>query len=90
MNGLHLPAQIVVTKELDHKRHRSLRVLSEDVLEEDARAFIEDARKLTAQGDLRYCNIYRDFYHLFGYVEPLQPDNMGNAPHMVRNRRIHQ
>ena len=40
MNGLHLPAQIVVTKELDHKRHRSLRVLSEDALEEDARVFI--------------------------------------------------
>lgn len=50
--GLHLPAQIVVTKELDHKKHRSLRVLSEDALEEDVRAFIEDARKLTAQGDL--------------------------------------
>ncbi|SDH09113.1 hypothetical protein [Marvinbryantia formatexigens] len=50
--GLHLPAQIVVTKELDRKKHRSLRVLSEDALEEDVRAFIEDARKLTAQGDL--------------------------------------
>ena len=50
--GLHLSAQVVVTKELDRKKHRSLRVLSEDALEEDARAFIEDARKLTDQGDL--------------------------------------
>lgn len=50
--GLHLPAQIVVTKELNSKKHRSLKVLSENALEEDARAFIEDARKLTDQGDL--------------------------------------
>lgn len=50
--GLHLPAQIVVTKELDRKKHRNLRVLSVDALEEDARAFIEDACKLTDQGDL--------------------------------------
>lgn len=50
--GLHLPVQIVVTKELDRKKHRNLRVLSVDALEEDARAFIEDACKLTDQGDL--------------------------------------
>lgn len=52
VNGRHLPAQIVVPKEIDHKRHRSLRALSEDALEEDVRAFIEDARKLTDQGNL--------------------------------------
>lgn len=41
-----------MTKELDRKKHRNLRVLSVDALEEDARAFIEDACKLTDQGDL--------------------------------------
>lgn len=50
--GLYLPAQVVVTKELDGEKHRSLRVLSKNALEEDARAFIEEARKLTDQGDL--------------------------------------
>ncbi len=46
-----IPAQVVVTRELDGGKHRSLRVLSRNALEEDIRGFVEDAQKLTRQGD---------------------------------------
>ena len=51
IEGLMVPAQVVVTKELDGGKHRSLRVLSRNALEEDIRGFVEDAQKLTRQGD---------------------------------------
>ena len=42
--------QIVVTRELDGK-HRALRVLSKNAMEEDVRGFIEEASRLTEPGD---------------------------------------
>lgn len=50
--GLHLPAQVIVTRELNQEKHRCLRVLSRNALEEDAMAFVEDSHKFTDQGDL--------------------------------------
>ncbi len=43
--------QIVVTSQLDRELHRTLRILSKNVQEEDARAFIEAALCLTEPGD---------------------------------------
>ena len=42
--------QIVVLGELDGK-HRALRVLSKNAMEEDVRGFIEEASRLTEPGD---------------------------------------
>ena len=42
--------QIVVTRELDGK-HRALRVLSKNAMEEDVRGFIEEVSRLTEPGD---------------------------------------
>ncbi len=42
--------QIVVTGELDGK-HRALRVLSKNAMEEDVRGFIKEASRLTEPGD---------------------------------------
>jgi len=44
-------SQIVVTGQLDPGTHPSLRILSKQVGEESARAFLELARTLTSQGD---------------------------------------
>lgn len=49
VEGLLLPAQVVVTKELEGKKHRSLKILSREALEEDIRGFVEEAQKLTGQ-----------------------------------------
>lgn len=46
-----IPAQVVATKELESERHRSLKTLSRNALEEDIRGFVEDAQNLTEQGD---------------------------------------
>lgn len=43
--------QIVVTRRLDQKAHRTLRVLSKDVQEDDVRAFLKEAVQLTEPGD---------------------------------------
>lgn len=43
--------QIVVTKQLDKETHRTLRVLSKHVREEDVRAFVERAAKISEPGD---------------------------------------
>lgn len=43
--------QIVVTSQLDRELHRTLRILSKNVLEEDARAFIKAALRLTEPGE---------------------------------------
>jgi hypothetical protein len=43
--------QIVVTKQLDKETHQTLRVLSKHVREEDIRAFVERAAKLSEPGD---------------------------------------
>lgn len=51
IEGLLIPAQIVVTKELESGKHWSLRILSRNALEEDIRGFVEDAQKLTGQGE---------------------------------------
>lgn len=48
---LFIPAQVVVTGELEGRRHRSLKILSRNVMSEDVRGFIEDAQKLTGQGE---------------------------------------
>ena len=43
--------QIVVTKQLDNETHRTLRVLSKHATEEDVRAFIKNAAKISEPGD---------------------------------------
>ena len=43
--------QIVVTKQLDREAHRTLRVLSKHVKEEDVRAFVEEAAQISEPGD---------------------------------------
>lgn len=43
--------QIVVTKQLDKETHRILRILSKHVREEDVRAFVEKAAKISEPGD---------------------------------------
>ena len=43
--------QIVVTKQLDKETHRTLRVLSKNVREEDVRAFVKRAAKISEPGD---------------------------------------
>lgn len=43
--------QIVVTKRLDKETHRTLRILSKHVKEEDVRAFVERAAKMSEPGD---------------------------------------
>ena len=43
--------QIVVTKQLDKETHRTLRVLSKNVREEDVRAFVKRAAKISESGD---------------------------------------
>lgn len=50
IDGLFIPAQVVVTRELEGRKHRSLKILSRNVMAEDVRGFIEDAQKLTGQG----------------------------------------
>lgn len=40
-----------MTKELDSRKHLSLKVLSRDAKEEDIRRFVENAQKLTGQGE---------------------------------------
>ena len=44
--------QIVVTKQLDKEMHRTLRVLSKHVKEEDVRAFVERAAQMSEPGDI--------------------------------------
>ena len=51
IEGLLIPAQIVVTKELESGKHWSLKILSRNALEEDIRGFVEEAQKLTGQGE---------------------------------------
>lgn len=43
--------QIVVTKQLDKETHRTLRVLSKHVKEEDVRRFVEEATQMSEPGD---------------------------------------
>ena len=43
--------QIVVTKQLDRETHRTLRVLSKHVKEEDVRVFIREAVQMSEPGD---------------------------------------
>ena len=52
IEGLFIPAQVVVTKELESGRHLSLKVLSRNAKEDDIRGFVENVRKLTGQGEL--------------------------------------
>lgn len=51
IEGLFIPVQVVVTGELEKGKHRNLRVLSRNALEEDICGFVEAAQELTAQGD---------------------------------------
>ena len=51
IEGLFIPAQIVVTKEIESGKHWSLKILSRNALEEDIRGFVEDAQNLTGQGE---------------------------------------
>lgn len=44
------PAQIVVTKELDSKKHAGLKILSRNASEDDINAFFEQASKENSQG----------------------------------------
>ena len=43
--------QVVVTKQLDGETHRTLRVLSKHVKEEDIRRFVEEAIQMSEPGD---------------------------------------
>ena len=43
--------QVVVTKQLNRETHRTLRVLSKHVKEEDVRAFVEEAALISEPGD---------------------------------------
>ena len=43
--------QVVVTKQLNRETHRTLRVLSKHVTEEDVRAFVEEAALISEPGD---------------------------------------
>ena len=47
--------QIVVTKELERETHRTMRVLSKQVKEEDVRAFVEKAVQMTGIGTINSC-----------------------------------
>ena len=51
IEGLFIPAQIVVTKELESGKYWSLKILSRNALEEDIRGFVEDAQNLTGPGE---------------------------------------
>ncbi len=51
IEGLYIPAQVIVTKELDGQKHRSLKVLSKHAREEDIRGFAEEMQKFTEQGE---------------------------------------
>lgn len=51
IEGFLIPAQIVVTKELESGKHWSLKILSRNALEEDIRGFVENAQSLTEQGE---------------------------------------
>ena len=51
IEGLLIPAQIVVTKELESGKHWSLKILSRNALEEDIRGFVEDAQNFTGPGE---------------------------------------
>ena len=52
IEGALIPAQIVVTQELDTENHRSLRVLTNDLSEADAIGFLAEASSLTSKGDM--------------------------------------
>lgn len=53
ISGKHVlfDTQVVVTKQLDKEMHRTLRVLSKHVKEEDVRGFVERAAKISEPGD---------------------------------------
>ena len=51
IEGAPIPAQIIATNELDAENHRSLRVLTSDLKEADARGFLEEASNLNNKGD---------------------------------------
>ena len=51
VEGLLIPAQVVVTRELESGKHLWLKVLSRNPLEEDVLGFVEDAQKLTEEGE---------------------------------------
>lgn len=51
ITGLFIPAQLIVTRELEGRQHRSLRVLSRNALVEDIMGFTEDARRIEEQGE---------------------------------------
>ncbi len=46
-----MPVQIVVTTQLDHEQHRALKILSDNVDENDARIFVSEASNYVDQGD---------------------------------------
>ena len=51
IGGIFFPVQIVVTRELEGWKHRSLRILSRNAQEEDIRGFVEGVQTLVRQGD---------------------------------------
>lgn len=51
VRGLFIPVQVVVMKELNSDKHRSLKILSRNALEEDIRCFVESAQNFTRQGE---------------------------------------
>ena len=57
MTGLGaLPAQIVVTSQLDGDEHAALKILSKNAKEADVRRFLENAKEYKTQGDLNNAN----------------------------------
>lgn len=51
VGGLLFSLQIVVTRQIEGKKNRGLRILSRNASEEDILAFIEEAGEYTTQGD---------------------------------------
>ena len=56
VEGAMVPAQIIATGELDAENHRSLRVLTSDLNEADARGFLVEAKRYTNKGDRENVN----------------------------------
>ena len=56
VEGAMVPAQIIATGELDAENHRSLRVLTSDLSEADARGFLVEAKRYTNKGDRENVN----------------------------------
>ena len=49
---IQFPVQIIVTKNLDRRKHAALKIVTNDADEQDIRQFLTDTKGITEQGDL--------------------------------------